>query len=270
MKGLSQKTTKSPNLQLIISRVMKHNLREIVAEIGVKRSSHIDPKRIKDNLILRGGLTSDEVNKTVNELVELAKVHRWRKDTIKAIELIFSLPTNSTVNYVDYFNDSVKWADSFFNVPLVSAVVHLDEDAPHCHIILVPIVNGRLCGSALMGNPKRIMAMQADYHNVVSKHYGFTRQSPQKRYDLATRKEAIQIAFDALESNSGLQCSVLKALIEPHLHNPKPLLDSMNLPMPIVVKTLNPIEVKTNHGSDIQPLCSVEVKLSEAVFQDTS
>lgn len=232
IKGLSQKTTKSKSQDAVMPRVMGHNLREVIAEFGVRAGSHIDVTRIKNNIVLKGGSTSTDVASTVETLMKGVKVEKWRTDTISAIELIFSLPSTTKINHRDYFSDSVAWVENFFSVPVVSAVIHLDEDAPHCHVILVPIVNGKLCGSQVIGNKWRMAAMQEDYHNSVGKQYGLARPAPKKRYGAAIKQECIELAFKKLEPNCGLNDGLLLFLIEACMDNPEALMQKLGLEMP--------------------------------------
>lgn len=232
VKGLSQKTTKSKTQDAVIHRVMGHNLREVIAEFGVRAGSHIDVTRIKNNIVLKGGHTSADVALEVNTLMKSVIVSKWRTDTIGAIELIFSLPSTAKINHRDYFSASVAWAESFFSVPVVSAVIHLDEDAPHCHVILVPIVNGKLCGSQVIGNKWRMAAMQEDYHSTVGKRYGLARPTPKKRYGAAIKQECIELAFEKLEPYSGLNDGLLLFFIEACMDNPEALMQKLGLEMP--------------------------------------
>ncbi len=298
IKGLSQKTTRSKSLDLVIPRVMGHNLREVVADLGVREGSHIDPTRTKNNVILRGGDTTQSVHSTAQSLMQNVTVTKWRKDTIKAVELVFSLPSASRIDPQNYFEDSVKWAEKYFGVPLLSAVIHLDEDAPHCHVILIPIVDGKLCGSKVMGNSKRIFAMQEDFHKSVAKLHGLARQAPQRYLSASIRREAMDMALKALEATSGLQSEVLRILVEGHRSNPERLLQSLGLampkqkikgtfvdimirpckpekakqfsklapfgvemPMPIDVELLMPIEVETPMPIEVETPMPIEVEL---------
>ena len=296
LKGLSQKSTCSNHRDSVMHRVMWHNLRDDIVINGVSKHSHIDPTKTKNNIILRGKITSKDVSLEVQTLLQSINVKKWRKDTISAIELIFSIPCDSVVDPRDYFTEATKWADDFFRVPLVSSVIHLDEDAPHCHVILVPIVDGRLRGSEVMGNPKRIFAMQEDFHRKVSMKYGFDRKVRQKRFSRTVRRAAIELAFKFLEANSGLQTQIVRTLVEAHFNNPVPLLGVLNLKMPtpaikgtfasimtkptkpdrvvqfrkltpIEVEAIFPIEVEIqNKQEEIQPLSCVEVEFSDSVI----
>jgi hypothetical protein len=218
----------------IVQVAAKHNHREIASEIGVARGSHIDPGRIGDNIILRGYDTAAEVARMAQTLMDQASVKALRKDAVRALEIIFSLPTESVIEHRQYFEDSVIWAERYFDAPVISAIIHNDESVPHCHVLLLPLVGGRMIGSDLMGNRTKLQALQADFHAQVGRAYGLTRQTPQKRLSAAVRRSAVDSAYRTLEANSGLNAAVLRVLVEPHVNNPEPLLLVLNLDLPKV------------------------------------
>ena len=119
-------------------------------------------------------------------------------------------------------------------MPILSAIVHNDEAAPHCHVILLPLVDGRMRGSELMGNRIKIMAMQGDFQAKVGQRYGLARQVAPARPSAAHRQQAIDAALAVLEANSGLQAGLLRVLLEPHKANPEPLLLALGIAMPAV------------------------------------
>lgn len=214
----------------IIQRAARHNLREIAAEIGADR--HIDPARIGDNVILFGPDTADGVARTAQAMMDVANVRPLKITAVRALELIFSLPPDTTADQRRFFGDATRWAGQHFGVPVLSATIHNDEDAPHCHVLLLPLVNGRMVGSDLMGGRAKLQGLQAAFHDKVGRLHGLTRQMPQKRHSAAVRGAAIELAFDVLDANSGLNSAVLRALLEPHAKNPEPLLMALDLTMP--------------------------------------
>ena len=216
----------------IIEVAARHNHREILAELGAATGGHIDPARIVLNRVLRGHGTAAAVASEAKKLMDAAGVKAMRKDAVRALEIIFSLPPVSTIDHDRFFNESVHWAGQYFAAPVISAIVHNDEAASHCHVLLLPLVDGRMIGSDLMGGRAKLQALQADFHAQVGQRHGLTRQTAQKRHSAATRKKAIDCAFDVLEANSGLSTAVLLALLAPHAGDPAPLLLALGLTMP--------------------------------------
>lgn len=223
---------KKLNGKAIVEVAARHNHREILAEIGYEDGGHIDPERVALNRVLVGQGTAAKIAGDARALMDAAGVKPLKKTAVMALEIIVSLPSNSSIDKECFFNESVKWAAQYFAVPIISAIVHNDEAAPHCHLLLLPLVGGRMVGSDLMGGPAKLNAMQTDFHARVGKPYGLTRQAPRKRHNATIRQSAINSAFDVLESNSGLSADVLTALLVPHMGDPEPLMIALGLPMP--------------------------------------
>jgi len=180
----------------IIAIAAGHNLRENQDERGA--DSHIDPRRTPLNVVLRGARHSAGVAAEAVRLMEQAKAKR-RKNEVLGLEVIFSLPPSLEIIEPDFFSDAVAWAEGFFETPILSAVIHYDEAARHCHVILLPLFDGRMIGNALVGNRARLIAMHADFHAKVGQGYGLKRGEPAKRYSRAARAAAADKIVRALQ-----------------------------------------------------------------------
>ena len=216
----------------IIEVAARHNHREILAELGASPGGRIDPARVGLNRVLRGQSTAAAVASQAQTLMDDAGVKVMRKDAVRALEIIFSLPPESSIDHDRFFNESVQWAGQYFAAPVISAIVHNDEAAPHCHVLLLPLVDGRMIGSDLMGGRAKLQALQADFHAQVGQRHGLARQTAQKRPSAATRKQAMDSAFDVLEATYGISAAHLLALLAPHAGDPAPLLLALGLTMP--------------------------------------
>jgi len=203
----------------IIEVAARHNHREILAEMGVTKDSHIDPTRTGLNHVLHGCNTAAGVAREAQTLMSEAGIKAMRKDAVRALEIIFSLSPHSPIDHNRFFGDAFQWSGQYFKAPVISAIVHNDEAAPHCHVLLLPLVGGRMIGSDLMGGRARLQAMQADFHVQVGQRHGLARQTAQKRHSATIRRQAIDSAFDVLKVNSGLNDDVLHVLLEPHANN---------------------------------------------------
>lgn len=214
-----------------IVRVMaKHNLREIAAEIGT--DSHIDPARIADNIILRGPGTANSVALLAKSLMKAANVPKLKKTAVWALELLFTLPADTTIDPSEYFEKATSWTESYFKVPVLSSVIHLDEGAPHAHILLLPLVDGRMNGSDLYGGLAKLWAMQKSFHDEVGEQYGIVLSPQKKRLPAAVRTAAMLLVRCSLQANGALTDAVIDALLKPHAKNPEALLLAMGLSMP--------------------------------------
>ena len=222
LKSLSQKTTGAPTKEDVIRRVMAHNLREIAAEIGVAADGRIDPARIRNNIVLRGADTSAGVLACVSELMQDVSVSCWRCNTVQALEFVIGLPAGAGVSEKAYFADAVTWIEQYFAVPVVSAVIHLDEEAPHCHIVILPIRDGRLCGDAVKGNRRKIAEMQAAFYDSVARKYGLSKPEPAVKLTSADTVAILGQVAEALTA-CGLPPERVEILLSAHRKNPLPL-----------------------------------------------
>ena len=238
----------------IIQLAAKHNLREIQAEYGVNSDGKIDPERVALNIVLSGADTASGVVGEAQRLMTAAGIKSLRKDAVVGLEVLASLPPNSDINENKYFNDFVLWAESYFEAPILSAIVHNDETAPHCHILLLPLIDGRMAGSDLMGGKTKLQDMHADFYKQVGQHYGLKRQAPQKRHSAAIRKQAVDLAFDALQVNGGLNDAVLRVLVDAHLANPEPLMNVLGLRMPESKPKKSFVEIMTKPCKPENPI----------------
>jgi len=162
----------------------RHNLREIQAELGAY--SHIDPTKSTNNLVLQGGQTATEIMEQANRFIAESDVRVLRKDAVYAIEYIFSLSRETVVDFYTYFQDSADWTASYTGCPILSAVVHLDEEAPHMHVLVLPLLDGKMKGSSIVGYKAKLASMKQDHFENVAKKHGLSRPnswtSKQRKY----------------------------------------------------------------------------------------
>ncbi len=209
----------------IILNAAKHNLRELLTE------SHIDANRSRMNIILEGATTAANVALTAQSLMDYDLLKPLRRDAVRGLEIVFGLPVKSGIDELKFFRDCVSWSVRFFEVPLISAIIHNDETAPHCHIILLPLFDGRMIGSGLMGNRMRLNTMQTDFHEQVGQVYGLIRQTPSKRIPIAARRDyAVQVIVELKINPSRINEPAVKtALLELLVIDPMAALQSLGL-----------------------------------------
>jgi hypothetical protein len=231
--------------EAIITLAARHNLREIAAEIG--GYGDIDGRRVHLNYILRGAGTAASVASAAQQLMDEAKVKHIRKDAVRGLEIIFSLRAGSAIDDKVFFTDALAWADKYFDVPVVSAVAHLDEAAIHCHAILVPIVAGRMAGSSLMGNKPKLLAMQTDFQEQVGCRYGLTYTPAGRRPGASILPQACKDVLDALKSNTARlnEPAVSKAMLVAISHNTDALVFALGLQLPQSASVVKPIGFET-------------------------
>jgi len=206
----------------------RHNLRELQGELGAE--SYIDHAKSRLNMVMAGPSEAVEVAALADESV----TGKLRHDAVRAVEIVISLPPAQPLDYAAFFADSLTWARAFFGVPVLSAIVHFDEAEPHCHVLLLPIVEGRMIGSDLVGNRARLREMQSDFHLAVASRYGLTRPLAVKRASKARRDKAASLVLDAILAapESLGRPNVRLALADAIASSPDALVAALGLNMP--------------------------------------
>lgn len=151
--------------------------------------------------------------------------------SVQRYELIVSLPNTTTVDYVAVFNDTVAWAIEYFRVPVISAVIHLDQAHPHVHLLLLPLRDGKWLGSRLIGPRSAVSAMQKSFSNVVAGKYGLLAEAQFNSETTAICREAAerviyQFAKQPRDQRAATAVDAVAALIA---LNPGPLLKKLAL-----------------------------------------
>lgn len=194
----------------------RHNLREIQAEMG--SVGRIDPGRSATNAILAGPADAAEVQALAVSLLAAAGLNpaAMRRDHVQALEFVFSLPPSSGVDPAAYFARCLAWLAQALPLPVLSAVSHADEVAPHLHVLLLPLADGIYAGGKPVERPK-LLLLRESFFNVVAGPAGLQRESAKlrgeaKRWAVAavlTRCEAM-----GLPAVNGPLWPVLVAAIE--------------------------------------------------------
>jgi Plasmid recombination enzyme len=182
---------KKQNSKRCIWSSARHNLREMYRYR--KPPIGIDSSKFHLNVILRGASTAKAVNAYAEQLMKNAGITKVRSNGVRCIEVLFSLPFNTQLSVVEYFSACVVWAGQYFSGEenILSAVIHLDQANPHCHVLLLPLKNNELRGSEMFGRRGDLLAMHKSFAiEVTSKYQPITtleRVTVAKKRELATR-----------------------------------------------------------------------------------
>lgn len=182
----------------------KHNLREIPC------TPNITPQHSYLNEVLVGPTTATAVKSQFKALLAAAGITKLRKDAVLLIEAIVSLPVGVDDQERRYFQSALGWLEhSLGQGNLLSAILHKDESAQHMHVLIVPLVNGAMNGSDLLGGPHHIRALQRNF------------------------RKAMQPALDALgvqvtAATFGVSEAEMALLVQAHLKNSRdPVFNSL-------------------------------------------
>lgn len=160
----------------VVKKAARHNRRAVAAEVAATPA--VDPGRSHLNYTLAGPPTADEVAQLADELMKEAGVLPLRKDAVQAVEVLFSLPPETEVDHRAYFHDCLQWTMERFGGAknVLSADVHLDESAPHLHVLLLPLVDGRMNGSAMIGGQQKMSEHHESFGQAVVCRHGLVRK----------------------------------------------------------------------------------------------
>lgn len=232
---------KGKNILLIAAR---HNKRTNQGEIS--KSLKIDSNLSHLNESIMGATTPEGVAELAKSLMEQVGIKTLRKDAVLGLECIFSLPSDHCLDERAYFQECTQWIQSHFACHVLSADIHRDESCPHCHVLLLPIVNGKMIGSKLMGYKKNLSSLQEIFYENVSKRYGLER--PPKALNNAQRKKA---AIEVLNHLVQTQDPVTKSNLWPSF---------------VEVIYMSPIGFAKAIGIEISMICSRPMKTMAQIF----
>jgi hypothetical protein len=139
-----------------VSGAIKHNRRAIAAELDGRHG--IDPELTYLNYTLHGRATADDVQLEFNGFK--ADITNFgskliRKDAVWLNEIVISVArydklTNDPERLRAYFKDACAFVKRHFEPDcLISFDVHMDEEHPHAHALILPMLNGKMDGSKI-------------------------------------------------------------------------------------------------------------------------
>jgi hypothetical protein len=192
----------------------RHNLREIQAELGAQ--GHINPARSPDNQVLEGPGTGAEVQALADGLMTPCGPQKLRRDHCQALEVLFSLSPNSPIQPGPYFQNCLAWLKQVLGLPVLSAVLHTDEAAPHMHVLLLPVKANKHVGSQPIERAE-LKRLRTSFFDQVAGPAGLQRQQA-KLYG-ATKQRAVAVVLFSCEERGlpahlGALWHLLKAAIE--------------------------------------------------------
>lgn len=232
---------KGKNILLIAAR---HNKRTNQGEIS--KSVKIDSNLSHLNESIMGATTPEGVAELAKTLMDKDGIKKLRKDAVLGLEGIFSLPSEHGLDERAYFQECTHWIQNHFGCHVLSADIHRDESCPHCHVLLLPMVNGKMIGSKLMGYKKNLSSLQEVFYENVSRRYGLER--PPKALNNAQRKKA---AIDVLNHLVQTQDPVTKSNLWPSF-------------VEVIYKF--PIGFAKAIGIEISMMCSRPMKTMAQIF----
>lgn len=185
---------------------LKHNKRTLQAERG--SAANIVATRSSLNYSLTGEQSPEDIARHAKAQMILAGIEKPRINMVRAVEVLFSLPIDRHQQDTrPFFSDCYDWLKKTFAGELLSFDVHLDESAPHAHAIILPLIDGKMKGSDMVGNTGNMMRLINMFHNDIARHYGLSRN--EKKYLPAQDKETIEkLVLSKLSDDPVMKSSV--------------------------------------------------------------
>jgi hypothetical protein len=230
--GQSRRGNRKPQSLLVAAR---HNLRDLQAEYGA--GEHIALERSHFNEILHGAATPKGINAYAESLKLKYAVpkRKLRKDHVQALEFVISIRNDSHIDMMAYFRASVLWLmEVFGSEMLLSAVVHLDERAPHMHALVLPILDSQYQGGAPI-DKTHLHKLTKRFADEVAKPFGFSFK-PKQKIHAALRDAAANQVLDFLTQHSDpvVYSRIWRGVIESIKEEPGKFVEILDLKMPDV------------------------------------
>lgn len=193
--GMSTKGGHKPSSIVMAAR---HNMRASQNERGAR--AHINPARSHLNRHLRGPSSPEAVAALALSIMADAgvAVDKLRKDYTQAIELLFGLPADTLIDTGRYFESCVEWVERRFGAGrILCADVHHDEPAPHCHVLVLPLAEGRMVGASIVARAE-LVKMRDEFFLAVGRPFGLQKAA---RIDGAGRAALAAAVLDRLNAS---------------------------------------------------------------------
>ncbi len=252
--GLSKLGGRKP---CTLSVAAKHNKRELAHEL--EERGRIDPERTRLNYSIVGAIDSAGVVAMGSQLMESIGISpdKMRRDYCQALEIVFSLPANTTVDIEQYFVDCFEWCSARFGVEnILSVDVHLDESTPHCHALIAPIQSGRWVGGKPIDRTNT-KVMNESFLKQVASAYGLKME---ERLTGKRKGEAVAKLLGHIENHDrGLfQSMAWQPLRQAIERNPAPFLTAYGIELenkpPPNLKTMAQIFTSPGKGAKRETL----------------
>jgi hypothetical protein len=155
----------------------KHNCRLIAAEVGGYGKINGEKTHLNLELVKISGGSSEEVVLKIlrDKGLDLDHYSYKKKNRGFAVELLFTVTAGHECDFNAMYADCLEWLRNYYpECPIVHAVVHHDEGSPHMHVIIVPLVNGKLKADEVKGYKGVSNKRNTSLFDFLDKKYGLT------------------------------------------------------------------------------------------------
>ena len=206
---------------------LKHNKRTLQAERGA--SGNINVTRSHLNYSLTGSNTAEQIALHAKVQILTAGIDKPRSNQVMGIEAIFSLPIDRHAQDTTlFFSDCFEWVKQTFAGEVLSFDIHLDESTPHAHAVILPLIEGKMQGSDMMGGRGNLMRLINKFHADVARHHGLSR-SESKRISAMDKQSLGQLVLTHLKPDAVMQSSVWACVRDLIVKDPLPFAQMLSI-----------------------------------------
>jgi len=210
-----------------------------------KGTHHIDTNRSHLNYALVGDCSPKEIADYAKAQMRNAGIDKPRVNAVLAIEIIFSLPAEKLHHDTkSFFVDCCCWVRNNFAGELLSFDVHLDESAPHAHALILPLINGKMQGSDMVGKRSNLYRLHYLFQEEVGIIHGLKRSSKNKLTGENKSKLAKLIVAE-LEDNPKRGWAVFRDWI---FKDPLPLAELLSIDIPMKKPVKDFVDIARSKG----------------------
>jgi hypothetical protein len=210
-----------------------------------KGTHHIDTSRSHLNYALVGNCSPKEIADLAKAQMKKAGIDKPRANAVLAIEIIFSLPIERHQQDTKlFFVDCCCWVRNNFAGELLSFDVHLDESAPHAHALILPLVNGKMQGSDMVGKRSNLYRLHNLFHDEVGIRHGLKRSSRTKLTE-EDKSNLAKLIVAELEDNPKKGWAVFRDWI---LKDPLPLAELLSIEIPKQKQVKHFVDIARSKG----------------------
>lgn len=155
---------------------------------------------------------------------------------MRAIEFVVSLAPSHGINDRAFFADAVQWLAARYGgaVNILSADIHRDESAPHLHLLLLPLIDGRMKGSDAIGGRAQLAALHGEFHAHVAAPYGLKRSAPRLQGKTKTAAAAAVLQHLRRIADNALRSAAWPVIRESIENDPSPFVAALGLAVPVL------------------------------------
>lgn len=190
---------------------------------------NIDASKSKLNYSLTAPATPESITTYASGQMLKAGIVTPRRNGVMAVEVLFSLPIDK--HHQDtrpFFNDCYEWVKLNFAGELLSFDVHLDESAPHAHALILPLIDGKMQGNALIGGVGNMTRLRYLFQADVAKRYGLSLNDL-KRYNGADKASVALAVLNHLKGDCIMKSKAWAWVREEIQADPYPLAQILSI-----------------------------------------